>query len=230
MSANNKAKGSPKWMATFADLMSLLMAMFVLLYAMSDVSEEKFKRMAASFSEESGVVSQVIEDSAAESQAEPIGLKPLYESLIELFNHQSKNGEVSVTYDEDEQGIFITFPGDLAFEKGKADLTREFQRALIKFFILREYRDTAIEVIGHTDSIPIKSYRFRSNWELSSSRASSVTEFLIEKGYALPGNIRSVGLGDTHRISKSDNELYKDRRVEIKIYPKKDESTTQADS
>jgi chemotaxis protein MotB len=77
----------------------------------------------------------------------------------------------------------IILTGDLLFPSGKAELTREAKQSLRKLLPVISQTPYMINVIGHTDSIPMHSEKFSSNWELSTARAGRVTRFLIEEGH-----------------------------------------------
>jgi chemotaxis protein MotB len=213
-------KGAPLWMTTFADLMSLLMALFVLLFAMSSMERHKFDEIAKSFRLVAGgdITSQKI-DSPEGSPESQLELKPLYESIIETYATSINNEEMKVAWNNED--VIITFPGEIAFESGSADLKRHFQFLLRRFSMLSYQSANQIEILGHTDSNPIqKGARFRSNWELSGSRAAAVGEYLLSLGYVSPDKLKILGMADTKKISKdnSENEMKKDRRVEIIIH------------
>lgn len=209
-------------MTTFADLMSLLMAFFVLLYAMSSVDDQKFQEIVYSFN-------KLQQDSIVEDEEKGKGKSngdgksdepsvidsfPLYESLIETYQTEIKEGEASV--EKRDSKIYITFPGGIAFESGSATIKREFLYSLRKLFEI-SYYDTSIEILGHTDSDPISGGKYRSNWDLSSSRAASVAEALLKMKIVKPGRIKVTGMADTQKISKLPEEKAKDRRIEIVI-------------
>lgn len=237
-----KAKGGPAWLATFADLMSLLMAMFVLLYAMSSTDVPKYKAVVESLSEALGNGSELtpeqeqyfnsilskekvedvdkVSDSVPAEVSEVEDLKPLYDSLIETFSEASQNSEIKIDYDSDNNQIKLVFPEQIAFDPGRANLKLRFENLLRKFFAFRD-EEVDLRVIGHTDSRPISGGRFRSNWELSSARAASVIEYLVRDGAIRSNQAEAVGLADTQPISlgKTESDYAKNRRVEILIAP-----------
>ncbi len=220
-------KGSPLWMTTFADLMSLLFAFFVLLYAMSDVNKEKF--VIVSDSIKTGFSVEVVDTPSSPSEIvareTPLeDFKPLYESLIELFKEDIDNSDTEIDYNPEEDSIFVRFSNKVAFEKGSATLRPVFIVKLRRFFGLREHRDhVSVKIMGHTDGLPLShGAHFRSNWELSASRASAVAENLIDNGTLSPTDVEISGYADTHRLSLTDDpeDIKKDRRVEIIIKKK----------
>ncbi|WP_040725761.1 flagellar motor protein MotB [Thiomicrorhabdus sp. Kp2] len=242
-----KARGGPAWLATFADLMSLLMALFVLLYAMSSTDVPKYKAVVESLSEALGNGSELTPEqeqffqslqlsmemeSKEKAPKEPLpppvqetvvdNLKPLYKNLIETYSEAGKKSEIKIHYDESNNQIRLVFPEQIAFDPGRADLRPRFVELLQKFFEFRN-ENVALQVVGHTDSRPISGGRFRSNWELSSARAASVIEQLVQDDAIRPEQAQAIGLADTQPLSIGNTELdyAKNRRVEILITPEK---------
>lgn len=236
-----KAKGGgAAWLATFADLMSLLMALFVLLYAMSSPEAAKYKAMVESLTEALGhgaeltpeqkdffnSIPREIPTETPNIEAKPgqsnqdEAMKALYQKLEKSFSHQGGDNQIDIKYNEQSNQIKMVFPEQIAFDRGSADLKLRFKVTLRKFYQFRK-EPVAIQVVGHTDSVPIRGGRFHSNWELSSARASSVIMQLIEDGSVRPDQVQAVGLADTQPIAlgNSDEAHAKNRRVEILITP-----------
>lgn len=239
-----KKASSPAWLATFADLMSLLMALFVLLFAMSEVQIPKYKAAVESLNEALGNGSELtpeqeqffqsLQQASQNQEAEDTlsiqkptdesvvqNLEPFYESLIETYAEADKNKEIKIEYDAETNQIQLVFPEQIAFESGRSELKPRFRYLLLDFFDFKK-EEVAIKVIGHTDSQPISGGRFRSNWELSSARASSVIKELIDNNAVKPDQAQAIGVADTAPIALGDTEeaYAKNRRVEILITPK----------
>ncbi|BCN92937.1 flagellar motor protein MotB [Thiomicrorhabdus immobilis] len=238
-----KVKPCPAWLATFADLMSLLMALFVLLYAMSSTDIPKYKAVVESLTETLGNGSELspeqkqffeslLSTEKASEQVEPPAapvvpeevsvdnLKPLYDSLIETYSEAGKKSEIKIDYDVESNQIRLIFPEQIAFDPGRADLKPRFVELLRKFFAFKDEK-VALQVVGHTDSRPVSGGRFKSNWELSSARAASVIEQLVQDRAIRPEQAQAIGLADTQPVSLGDTEVdyAKNRRVEILIAP-----------
>jgi len=236
-----KAKPCPAWLATFADLMSLLMALFVLLYAMSTTDVPKYKAVVESLTEALGNGSELTPEqeqffqslqlsSETESKETPstiiveetvvTDLEPLYESLVETYSDAGKNSEIKIEYESESNQIRLIFPEQIAFDPGRADLKPRFVELLKQFFVFKD-ENVAIQVIGHTDSRPISGGRFRSNWELSSARASVVIERLVRDRAVRPSQAQAIGLADTQPLSMGTTaqDYARNRRVEVLITP-----------
>lgn len=240
-----KAKPCPAWLMTFADLMSLLMAVFVLLFAMSVLEEQKYIQTIESLNEtlvgEGGLSdeqkayinlvkeAQTSDDDTPEieeDQPETVidGLKPLYESLMKTFKGAKNGKDVKIDYDSAKQEIKLTFPEQISFAPGSAELKPAFSEMLNDTLRL-QFKAVTVQVVGHTDKRPIAGGRFYSNWELSSARAASVIVELVETGRIRPDQGLAVGVADTQPISEGNSafDFAKNRRVEVIITPEDDE-------
>ena len=143
----------------------------------------------------------------------------LAEKIDEALAEQNLTGDIDVDFTS--QYVELTLNGALLFDSGKADLKAEALPLMEKVgVILQKYAESTIEVEGHTDNVPIHTARFANNNELSSARALSVFDYLVEHTNLLPANIKHSGRGEY--IPVADNGTpegrAKNRRVEIKIY------------
>jgi len=117
--------------------------------------------------------------------------------------------------------ITVTLPNAILFDSGKATLKKAGNTELnhIQSVLQRQYAGRPIDIVGHTDSDPIKKSKWKDNWELSAQRALSVVRYLIKRGIPKE-RIRAVGRGDSHPIASNANTSGKarNRRVEIVVY------------
>jgi len=122
-----------------------------------------------------------------------------------------------------EKGLVITFMAEILFDSGKAKLRTESYPALDKVakVIKTKLSDRDIGIEGHTDNEPIKYSGWKSNWELSTSRAASVLHYLEKQGID-PNKLSAIGYGEYRPVSSNDTKenRRKNRRVEIVILPK----------
>lgn len=229
-----KAKGSPPWMATFADLVTLLMCFFVLLFAMSTTQQETYKELVKSLRSalgaqavpESGTregltMHAVPSEEPSENQAiDELGgmiekeMEEIVSEVRELVLFNKLGGEVSVTKTED--GVVITLSDLLLFRKGGTTLSPKGEDILKKVaFVLRKMA-YHVKIKGHTDNSPINSNMYPSNWELSSVRASTVVRLLVANGVP-PQYISAEGYSQYHPVATNDTERGRsyNRRVEI---------------
>lgn len=127
----------------------------------------------------------------------------------------------------DKQVIPFNIPGEILFDSGKAILKKNSKIELIKISneiktIMKKesnYKNWEIRIEGHTDNRPISTYRYKSNWDLSSARAISVVRFFVSNDIFQPDELQAMGYGDTKQLVKNDSSenMHKNRRVEIKL-------------
>ncbi|MDO8525582.1 MAG: OmpA family protein [Candidatus Omnitrophota bacterium] len=128
-----------------------------------------------------------------------------------------------ILLEQTSRGLIITMANDILFDSGKAKLKRDAYPVLDKIAgVLNETvpeRDIGVE--GHTDTIPIKHSGWKSNWELSSARATNVLHYLISKNIE-PKRLSAIGYGEFRPIDTNDMKSgrARNRRVEIIILSK----------
>ncbi len=116
-----------------------------------------------------------------------------------------------------DKAMRIILTGDLLFESGQAKLSSQAKSSLRTLLPLIRQSPYMINVVGHTDSMPMASARYPTNWELSTARASRVARFLIEEGEIPPNQIMVAGYGSYRPVKPNTTEKNRqsNRRVEI---------------
>ena len=191
----DKPSGAPAWMSTFADMATLLMAFFVLLLSFAEMDVVKYKAVAGSMKEALGVKSDSTELTMPEGDPAAIpelrggkGTDPLdpnqmsaqAQMVREKLAKELKEEKIEL---EGQPGrLIIRLPEEGVFASGSASLDEQFRPTLGKVREVLASVGGSIAVAGHTDDRPIRNQRFRSNWELSSSRAVSVVHELLRPG------------------------------------------------
>ena len=126
-----------------------------------------------------------------------------------------------VAFDASAGTITVTLENTILFSSGRATLKKATSAELdhIISVLKRKYRGKQIDVVGHTDSVPIKRSKWKDNWELSAQRSLSVVRYLIKRG-TRKSNIRAVGRGASQPVASnsSSSGRAKNRRVEIIVY------------
>jgi len=230
--------GSPEWMATYGDMVTLLLTFFILLFAMSEIDTQKFKSILSSFQGSVGVLEsgtdiqdeEVIDNPLSNVNAsleleELESLKKLQE-ILEKYMQQT-NMENEILVELDNKGLILRFKDNALFDSGSANIKKNAESTLIFIADILKYNEfvnKGIRVEGHTDSDPIiMSNKFPTNWELSVTRASNVVRFFIERATILPDRLSAAGYGQYKPISSNDNEesKSKNRRVDIVILREK---------
>jgi len=128
-----------------------------------------------------------------------------------------------VQLEQTNRGLIITMANDILFDSGKAKLKKNAYSVLDKIAVVlnETVPDRDIGVEGHTDTVPIKHSGWKSNWELSSARATNVLHYMIGKGVQ-PNRLSAIGYGEFKPIDANDTKAgrARNRRVEIIIIPK----------
>ncbi|MDH5518615.1 MAG: MotB family protein [Gammaproteobacteria bacterium] len=263
--------GAPAWMATFADLMSLLLCFFVLLLSFSEMDALKFKQLAGSMRDSFGVqerlkaqqipkgtsviamhfspgkpvpvkIELVVQEAStqtkitskfteaqsknqksvqlAQSQVVTDAQKKQQEAIKRIqssLKQEIKKGTIEVIGKNQEIIIRINEKG--SFPSGSAKLNKGFGKIMKKISYLTKTIPGDIVISGHTDNVPIYTYLFRSNWELSSSRSVSVLKSILQYQKIDPKRLSVAGHADTIPLSSNKTAAgrAKNRRVEIKI-------------
>jgi chemotaxis protein MotB len=237
--------GLPPWMATFADMMTLLLCFFVLLTSTSVQDAKKYKAMVESMRKAFGVTGEIAIDqtqmvttkianefrSAQKAPAvinddiEKLKEKAMKATLAEIQNQGEKikedlEGEIGkglITVDIKGLQIVMRIEEKGSFSSGSAILKHGFEPVMDKITDSIKQSKGNIRVAGHTDDIPITTSSYRSNWELSSSRAVTVAHYMLTDKGVSPGRIAIEGYADTKPLlpNNSAENRAKNRRVEI---------------
>ncbi|MDV7341549.1 flagellar motor protein MotB [Terasakiella sp. A23] len=250
--------GSPAWMATFADLMSLLLVLFVLLLTFSEMNVIKYKQMAGAMRNAFGIskqdrlagvieidgqlerkvarnvsptktptptVSMDIPDTTDEEVFEIDPQESPEEQAEDVENEVAKiiaeeAAEQGVEVEKDGNEVKIRFPSEIAFGSGSANIGGAFADLLDKLTDVIKKSQGQVLVGGHTDNIPLGGGGpYRSNWELSAARATSVVHHFLNYSDIAPDKMAVQGFGDSRPLVPNDSpeNRAKNRRVEITL-------------
>jgi chemotaxis protein MotB len=156
-----------------------------------------------------------------ELQDELASLREAKSKLDSRLRSEIDSDQVYLTMDD--RGIVITFVAEVLFDSGKAELKPDGKNMLKKvaLVISQEAADNEVGVEGHTDNIPIKHSGWKSNWELSTARATSVLHYLISDCGLRPNNLSATGYGEYRPVMSNNTKEGRqaNRRVEIIIKP-----------
>jgi len=123
------------------------------------------------------------------------------------------------------RGLVVTVLDRVLFDSGKAALKASSLPTLDKVvqILLERVKDNRVFIEGHTDNVPIRYSNWRSNWELSTARATEVVHYFVDNMGIEARRIAAVGYGEYHPVVDNDTEegREKNRRVEIVISPQK---------
>lgn len=142
-----------------------------------------------------------------------------FKNLVQRLRAMIDAGQLKVIIRDGR--MLIALPDDVLFDSGKTDIKPQGQEALTKVAqVLSTLTDRHFLVAGHTDTVPIRSGRYKSNWELSAARAIEVTQLLIAKGMK-PQVLAAAGYGEFDPLSGNDTPEHRaqNRRIEIVLQP-----------
>ncbi|WP_035155966.1 flagellar motor protein MotB [Cohnella thermotolerans] len=241
------------WLLPYSDLMTLLLALFIVLYAASSVNVSKLEAMSnafkSAFTSGIGILdkSALIEsqdelDKRQKQKHEETDMKTQKEKLAqqeqenleklkkELDTYIKKNGLVTQLQTQLNQSqLMITIRDNALFSSGSADVKPEAQKLAVAIGrMLQNYPDYEVIVSGHTDNEPINTYQFASNWELSSKRAINFMKILLQNPAFDPKNFSAIGYGEYRPVDTNATEAgrAKNRRVEVSILRKYTDTDT----
>ncbi|MFD1360415.1 flagellar motor protein MotB [Lentibacillus salinarum] len=246
---------SESWLLPYSDLLTLLVALFIVLFAMSEIDAQKYQSLIQVFDNEFRGGSGILENSNGVSEQVPVvtddntenkedkekeeeqGTEELQklknlQQQINQYIEQNNLSEVLGTKLSGE-GLLVTISNDVSFDSGSAkvnDYGKKIAREVSEFL----YTDPPHQIVvsGHTDDVPMHNEKFASNWELSAMRAINFMRLLLENEKLDPERFSSKGHGEHHPIvpNNSDQNRTKNRRVEVLILPNHDIHTKEKES
>jgi chemotaxis protein MotB len=237
-----------RWLITYADMITLLMVLFIVLFAIGQTDLAKFRQLRDGLERTFGTDSSGVLDSGAGIMVDSSGVAPIaieeagaaleareearralaedqaaLERTAELLGDRLDAAGVGgdVRLDVERRGLIVTIvTDDVLFDAG-SDAVRPDGAAILST-VAGSIADlpNPVTVEGHTDDRPITSSRFPSNWELSTSRATSVLRLLLTSAALDPARLSAAGYADTHPIATNDTPEGRatNRRVEIVVH------------
>ncbi|MCE5219235.1 flagellar motor protein MotB [bacterium] len=216
-----------RWLLTYSDMITLLMAFFIMMYAMSVLNLGKFSQLAVSvrsgfggeaqemmsgtlgISSDAGVLGTVLPADSFSLMAKIAGsvrdaLPPEDVGNVEFL---SEDGVVTIRVRAD----------DVLFARGSADLTPQALRTLGAIAKVVAPLPNQLRIEGHTCDLPVHNARFANNWELSAQRAVNVLLYLVQQHGFSPGRISAAGYAETVPVVPNDSEQNRARNRRIDI-------------
>jgi chemotaxis protein MotB len=227
----NKTHSNDRYLITYADLLTLLFALFIILYAMSKPDMEKMQEVLHAinnvFSPNQIIDGNNLSPDVTSSKNPPVILFPSQPKNIPDMQNEVETAlsqliqSNTVIFERIPEGVKLLIPNNFLFQSAKATLLQQSYIMLDTIANIIGKLDMQIQVDGHTDAVPIKSFTYSSNWELSAARAVSIVQELIAKGVP-ENNLVVRAFGEQRPIADNITEegKEKNRRVEIIITPK----------
>lgn len=219
-------KGLPGWLATFGDLMSLLLTFFVLMLSFSTMEVIKFNHAMGSLRGSLGVFTTDPEMSQPIRITMPLArgkvrqsenIRKASEALQKTLSDEGMEGDVTLT--ANSSGLVIRIQTPILYELNSADIKGEVKDILLRIGEILKLLPNETLVQGHTDNLPINRGPYPSNWELSYQRAVNVVRYLITEGRLVPTRIAAEGYGKFRPIlpNTTAKGRAQNRRIEIHI-------------
>jgi chemotaxis protein MotB len=209
-------EGLPIWMGTFADMMTLLFAFFVLLFSMATIDPVKVSAMQDAMVETTESLSG--EGSMAQKMMSVSEIKENLESIIDSLDLGD-----DATISSDPRGVILEIDGDICFPSLSSDLDLQFIDLLKEVTVKvmsHPYDKRTVIIEGHSDSDPIRPDQkyhknpavkaievWRTNRHLSAARASEVVEFLVDSMNINAGRLVAAGYGEFWPYGASWNDV-----------------------
>ena len=240
-----------RWLLSYADFITLLMVFFILMYSLSKVDLDKYNAIANSLSvvltgstisPDSNGPAVIPGDSGQQipkegneeliNRGQLEAVKKQIQEFIDsekLYNSSQTAGNTSSSLEkyieiiEQERGLVISIKDTLLFTSGSDNLNPQARNIMKQLGSALVKVPNYIRVEGHTDNLPINTPKFRSNWELSVLRASTVVHVLQEEAGISPERLSITGYGEYRPMVPNLNPTNqaRNRRVDVVILKKK---------
>ena len=223
------------WLIPYADMLTLLLALFIVLFAVSSVDAEKYQQLMISFNQNlqggtgvmeypqpmpERVMNQEDHDVENMRAQERLQLEELKVEIDKYIEENNLGSELQTNLSSN--GLLLTILDNALFYSGSAEVRPEARRLAESISeLLVSDPPRKIVVAGHTDNVPISNEEYRSNWDLSSDRALNFMKILLENDQLNPSYLSAASYGEYHPVASNDTSegREKNRRVEVYIIP-----------
>ena len=194
-----------RWVVSYSDFVTMLLALFIVMFAIS----QNVAKTQAKIIEDNNL--HVVENATGEAH------KTVDELIQELNTKLAENSSVKLV--KDERGLIVRMNDSILFDEGSAIIKKNASNTLNEIINVLSTVDNKILVEGHTDSTPINTKTYPSNWELSTTRATNIIGYIIRTGKIPPQRLSAAGYGEYMPIADntSSGGRLLNRRVDIII-------------
>ena len=209
-----------RYLITYSDLITLLLGLFIILYAISKIDSNKYEKMITAMGDVFGSHGKVVSIKNPGTELVPNNGSHLKSELNQLIDQYHYNK--SIRLEENERGVTIHILDDILFPSGSAELASYSVTVLNRLAEILKELPNDIRIEGHTDNVPINTSTFPSNWHLSVSRALNTAYYLINNEGLNPEKVSIVGYSEYKPIATNDSQEGRatNRRVDIVIIKK----------
>lgn len=212
-----------RWLLTYADMITLLLALFIILFSISTINKVKLQRLVrdlgGGFNSQDAINNPPNGMTTSATKDDLQAMQAQLQSYISSNNLQNKV-QTKITRDGKKRELVITLLSDKQlFESGKADLKPFTKTILDQVYKQLKSRANEVRVEGNTDNVPISNYQFPSNWELSAARATGVARYFVEDDGLAARRISALGYGEYRPKFPNDTDAHRaqNRRVDVVI-------------
>jgi chemotaxis protein MotB len=232
-----------RWVLSYADLVTLLLGFFIILYASAEMSAEKFQEISVAFAEAFNVE---VKDGVAGSSALfdggtgivaggnitgavstlDLDLEAIRQAVRERSVERGVTlNQIVVTRDVDNN-VVIRLADNLLFPSASANIREDALPLLDVVVDVIHDLGNEVRVEGHTDTVPVGTDRYPTNWELSSARATAVLRYLVEQGDVHPRRLFAAGYGEFRPVASNRTPEGRalNRRADIVVLTPADEA------
>lgn len=222
-----------RWLVSYADFITLLMVLFVVLYSMGQVNVEKYKQLAESMRTafSLGGAAEVIDSqinqaggTSEDGTSKPIVVPGIPEGptqseevagqLTSMLSTQNLGNQVSVQ--TNIEGVLISLSERLIFKNDQVELPAEALQVLDTIAEMLGPISNKVRLVGHTNNSPSTNPAYPTNWELSLARATTVAKYLINAGLA-PERFIISGQGEYAPVFPNDTDQHKEMNARVEI-------------
>ena len=220
-----ESAGMMRWLLTYADMITLLLAFFIILFSISTINKVKLQRLVhdlgGGYNNIDAINNPPNGQVTAASKDDLQSMQDLMQQYIKKNVLQTKvQSQMTISQNGKRRELVISLLTDKAlYDSGSADIKPETQHILDQINTLLKTRQNQIRVEGFTDNVPISNAQFGSNWELSAIRATNVARYLIETDGLGPRRVSIAGYGEYRPRYPNDTEDHRqqNRRVDIVV-------------
>lgn len=241
--SENAGSDESRWLVSYADFMTLLMAFFVVMYSLSQVSDDYFRVLSETFDEAFNspqVLDPLLNDGEPQRSFSPSPIdlagnalqdnpgdadysvpeKFLQADDVDHKRYEALPANESQEHSGREHWLQIELPSEVLFDSAGAKLSGTAESVIADVAEQLASHRKVVRVEGFTDNTPLASGAFQSNWELSAARATSVVKRLVDLGID-PGRLSAVGYGQFQPIATNTTEegRAQNRRIVISVSP-----------
>jgi chemotaxis protein MotB len=221
--------GQDRWLLSYADFVTLLLAFFIAMYGISTIDPAKLGPAASSLrvafegdGRQEGPLP--VRDGGSVVPPTPVQTDPLAPVQTDLrvrLDDALRAGRLELL--RDSRGLVVSLPESATFPPASTEVTAGARELIARVGAIVQASGLPMRIEGHTDNVPIRTSRFRSNWELSTARASTVIAFLIETLAYDPARLSAAGYAEFHPRVQNDTpeNRARNRRVDIVILEEK---------